>query len=135
MTERPDRGACETWLAQARRDLDKASAMSEIGVFEPCDVCAYAQQAAEKSLKAVLVLTDAGIPRLHDLRELRSRCGIRIAPHLCDDRLDFLSALWTSSRYPGDWQEPTREDAHEALLIAREVVSDSIRIIAEKEST
>lgn len=135
MTALPEMGPAHAWLSRASRDLEKASVMSEFGVFEPGDLGAYAQQAAEKSLKAVLVHEGAGVPRIHDLRELRSRCAARIAPHITDERLDALSALWVRSRYPGDWTEPTRADADEALEVALAFVSDAARIIAEKENT
>ncbi len=135
MTARPDSGTAEVWLDQARRDLGKASAMNEFGVFEPGDVCAWAQQSAEKSLKAILVHGGSEALRIHDLRELRSRCTASIAPNVTDEYLDLLSALRVSSRYPGDWPEPTHADAEEALEVALVFVSAAARIIAEKEVT
>ena len=133
MTAWPDGSTAHAWLEQARRDLDKASAMHESAVFEPGDVCASAQQSAEKSLKAVLLHEGGELHRTHDLRELRSRCAASLAPHVTDEYLDALSALWTSSRYPGDWPQPTQADAGKALEVASALYVAAADMIAMKE--
>lgn len=107
--------------------------MNELGGFDPGDVCAYAQQAAEKAIKAVLVCGPGAVPRMHDLRELRSRAEDEIAPHITDEMLTRLSVRWVSSRYPGDWPEPTQGDADEALEIARAIVTDAVRLLGGRE--
>lgn len=104
-----------------------------IGAFDSGDVCAYAQQAAEKALKAVLAARDQPVPRMHDLLELRYRSAIEIAPQVTDEMLATVSAQWTSSRYPGDWAEPTESDALLALRVADSVVTAAARIIKELE--
>ncbi|MGB4441578.1 MAG: HEPN domain-containing protein [Coriobacteriia bacterium] len=121
------------WLARAVRDLEKASAMSALGAFDPGDVCAYAQQAAEKAIKAALAYGPGAVPRVHDLRELQCRAEAEIAPHVTDEMLVRISAQWVSSRYPGDWAEPTEHDAETALHVARAVVADVTRIVMEQE--
>lgn len=123
------------WLDRAVRDLEKASAMGPLDAFDPGDVCAYAQQAAEKAIKAVLIRQPGAVPRMHDLCGLRSRSAIEIAPHLTDEMLVRVSAQWVSSRYPGDWTEPTEHDAEIALHVARTLVADATRIVMEQEST
>jgi len=123
------------WLARAVRDLEKASAVSALDSFDPGDVCAYAQQAAEKAIKAVLAGEADAVPRMHDLAALRKRSATEIAPLVTDEMLVRTGALWISSRYPGDWLEPTPEDAAEALRVVRTVVSAVVRIMAEKENT
>lgn len=133
MTAPPDGSESTEWLARAVRDLEKASAMSELGAFDSGDVCTFAQQAAEKALKAALACGSAVVPRMHDLRELRDRAGVEIAAQITDEMLVRLSAQWVSSRYPGDWTEPTEHDADAALRVARAVVADVTRIITEQE--
>lgn len=54
------------WLRYAERDLDQANK----GVA-PYLVCWLAEQAAEKAIKAGLVLEGVGFPRSHNLNELR----------------------------------------------------------------
>lgn len=123
------------WFARAVRDLEKAEVMNDTGAFDPGDVCAYAQQAAEKAIKAVLAGESDVVPRMHDLSALRSRSALEIAVCVTDEMLVRVSALWTSSRYPGDWLEPTRDDADEALRVARAVVADIKRMMAQKENS
>jgi HEPN domain-containing protein len=133
MTAPRERPESAVWLAQARQDLEKAVAMREIGVFDPGDVCAYAQQAAEKALKAVLAAGPDPVPRMHDLLELRARAGIGVAPHITDEMLVAVSAQWTISRYPGDWAEPTDDDALTALCVAEGIVAAAKRIVTDQE--
>lgn len=86
-------------------------------------VCTLAQQAAEKALKALLVLEDIDPPRTHNvqlLADLVPRAG-RIADVAAD--LARLSLWAVESRYPGDWPEASVDDAEVALAAAREVLS------------
>ena len=58
------------WLEFARRDLRIVAALhADPTLFTAA--CVHAQQAAEKSLKAVLVLHDLPVPFTHDLAYLR----------------------------------------------------------------
>jgi HEPN domain-containing protein len=59
------------WLAYARSDLDAAHALLRDTDHYPRQVCFLAQQAAEKALKAVLVLLEIEFPFKHDLDRLR----------------------------------------------------------------
>ena len=59
------------WLAYARSDLDAAHALLRDPDHYPRQVCFLAQQAAEKALKAVLVLLEIEFPFTHDLDHLR----------------------------------------------------------------
>lgn len=133
MTAPSERSEAAEWLERAARDLEKASAMRALDVFGPDDVCAYAQQAAEKAIKAVLAGERDAVPRTHDLSGLRARSAARIAPHVTDEMLVRVSAQRVSSRYPGDWTEPTMHDADIALRVAEAVVADATRIIMEQE--
>lgn len=107
--------------------------MGTVEAFDSGDICAYAQQAAEKAIKAVLAGEADAVPRMHDLRSLRSFASTEIAPNVTDELLVRISAQWISSRYPGDWTEPTEDDAQTALEVARAVVADVIRIVMEQE--
>jgi HEPN domain-containing protein len=74
MTDLQDELRAETrrWLQYAREDLRAAEAMLGQEEMLPRHVCWLAQQAAEKSLKAVLVFVQVDFPRRHDLDELRN---------------------------------------------------------------
>jgi len=61
----------QRWLAYARSDCDAAHALLRDPDHYPRQVCFLAQQAAEKALKAVLVLLEIEFPFTHDLDRLR----------------------------------------------------------------
>lgn len=110
------------WLAKADNDLlNIANNLAAADV--PWDtVCFHAQQAAEKSLKAVLVAFGALPPRTHDLLALLARCADH-APDLADLEADCraLTSFGVASRYPDDLFEPTEADGRRMVDIARHV--------------
>ncbi|MFN8473666.1 MAG: HEPN domain-containing protein [Anaerolineae bacterium] len=55
------------WLRYAHEDLVAAVALVEHNLVAPRHICWLAQQAAEKTLKAVLVFVQVDFPRRHDL--------------------------------------------------------------------
>lgn len=82
--------------------------------------CFHAQQCAEKYLKALLVAKASVFPKTHDLLvlyDLVEKAGVTITVEA--KQLQILSdyAVWT--RYPGE--DPTVEDAREAIVIAKRV--------------
>ncbi len=66
--------AAETqrWLAYARQDLTAAQALAGHTQSFPQQICFLSQQAAEKSLKAVLIFRQIEFPFRHDLELLRT---------------------------------------------------------------
>jgi HEPN domain-containing protein len=66
------------WLRYAKSDLATASHMfNDVNPKETEISCYHAQQCAEKSLKAYLILKDVEPPRIHDLLELNYLCTAR----------------------------------------------------------
>ena len=113
------------WLRYATEDLAWAVHGLTEGAARPRHVCWHAQQAAEKALKAALILADKDFPFTHDLMALIDllpetwplrRARIKLAP---------LTQWAAEGRYPGDWKEATEMDAEEAVALARRV-HDSI---------
>ena len=106
----------ERWLRYAKEDLHAA----EAGLAEsiPRHTCWLSQQAAEKSLKAALVLAGVDFPFRHDLDSLRNLLpdGWSVKELLPD--LAELTEWAVEARYPGDWPEATREDAVKAVAQA-----------------
>lgn len=87
------------WLEFAVDDLD--ACRSRPGRhLRPRHVANLAQQAAEKALKAALVLADKAPPKTHDLELLRSLLphGWRSKRHPAD--LERLSSYGVRARYP-----------------------------------
>ncbi|MCE5191920.1 MAG: HEPN domain-containing protein [Actinomycetia bacterium] len=118
---RDTRDEAARWLAYAEEDL--ATARMIMDADGPLrQACTLAQQAAEKALKAALVIDNQDPPRSHNLG--------RILRLLSDDwsvkrlglHLGVLSEWAVASRYPGDWEEPTRQEADEALEAAGRVL-------------
>lgn len=117
-----DPGSPADWLGHATSDLTLARAGPIEGVlFE--DLCFHAQQAAEKALKAVLVLRSTPFPRTHSIRTLLD---------LLPPAVDFPSELReaailtdyaVSSRYPGAVERVDANEYEHAIRLAAAVVS------------
>lgn len=124
--------AWQTWLRQARNDLQVADANLADGFTEWAGYCA--QQAAEKALKALLLAADQETPYSHDLVGLWILCrDVGLLPHRGEVWMDDLQVLTTMSieaRYPrlrdagqGTPREMIgREQAQHATDVARRVV-------------
>ncbi len=83
-------------------------------------ICFHAQQSAEKYFKALLLSRDLTFPKTHDLPTLNSLCEqAGILTGFSPKLLTLLSDYAVASRYPGE--EPTLEEAREALEIAKTV--------------
>lgn len=84
----------------------------------PRQVCFLAQQAAEKTLKTVLVLLEIEFPFTHDLDRLRDLIpqGWRVKSEYPD--LADLTIWAVEARYPGDLPEVVEADAQNALRTA-----------------
>lgn len=115
-------GTPEEWLNRAKSNLAiaKQSKSDEI-YFE--DLCFETQQAAEKALKAVLLLKGIKFRFVHDIAEfltLLEQNGI-IPPE--DVRTaTILTDYSVEARYPGPFEPVTEEEFKEALHIAEAVV-------------
>lgn len=82
-------------------------------------VCFHAQQAAQKTLKAILALDDVTYPRRHDLGELVELVRPRF-PEVAEFEAAVvaLSPFAVTARYD-DAVEPTADQARAALDTAR----------------
>ncbi len=112
----------KSWLGKA--DMDCKAAAFELTADPPfaADVVFHAQQAAEKALKGYLAWHDSPFRKTHDLAEIGRQCAeidSSIEPLLV--RAARLTEYAWKFRYPGDPDEPTREEAEKALALAREV--------------
>ena len=111
----------QRWLQRAKEDLDAATRGLTDGISRPRHVCSYAQQVAEASLKAALLLEGQDFPHTHDLDVLADLLpSARPVRHA---RIDLASLTqWeVRARYPGDWEEATQADAVEAVDRAKQV--------------
>lgn len=115
------------WLAFALGDLAAARSGGRAR-FRPRIVAFHAQQAAEKAIKAALILEDLAPPPRHDLEELR---------HLLPDAwqvkrrpasLDRLTDYGVDAKYPDHMVTVTPIDAATAVRQAIAV----IRLVSEE---
>jgi HEPN domain-containing protein len=112
------------WLAKAKMDLDAAA--FELTAQPPfvADIVFHAQQAAEKALKGFLVWHSSPFRKTHNLEELGEQ-SLRFDPTLRSvvEKATPITRYAWKYRYPGDPDEPTRDEAETALGTAREVYS------------
>ena len=109
------------WLRFAAEDIDVAQRLLATDGPTARHTCFLAQQAAEKALKAALVLEGIDFPFRHDLDALRNLLPDTWSVRRTHTDLAQLTEWAVEARYPGDWQEATATDAEQAVSQAREV--------------
>lgn len=110
------------WVRKAEADLRAAELLLHADTPLTSQVCFHAQQAAEKSLKALLVWNHRPLSKTHDLAKLGKLCvdiDQKLGP--AARRVAPLTEFAIESRYPGDWEDPSLSEAREALVLAREM--------------
>ena len=103
------------WLKAALLDLKNIEKIIDDAYLTPI-AAFHAQQAIEKSLKAIIEYEKIEISKTHNLKRLYKK--IEHIIELDKNRLDFINELYIDSRYPGDmgllpYGKPTLEDARE----------------------
>ena len=121
------------WLNFADEDLRFAEHGLKIKDECPCRLIAYhAQQCAEKHLKAYLVFHGKDFPYTHDLQELLAECAeISDWPKKLKSAKE-LTYYAISTRYPGEADEVTRQEALRAVELAKEV-RETVRKVLKEE--
>ena len=116
--------AAETraWFVKAARDLRAAAALGKADPPFLDDVVFHCQQAAEKALKGFLTWHSSPFRKTHNLEEIGEQC-LKLDGTLKQiiDRATPLTEYAWKFRYPGEPDEPSREEAEEALATARAV--------------
>lgn len=111
------------WLNRAKSNLALAKGAANISEVFFEDLCFDCQQAAEKSLKALLVLKKLPVPRTHDIAELLTlvqKAGFAPSAKILESAM--LTGFSVASRYPGSDEPVTEEEFREALSVAEFVV-------------
>jgi len=111
MRHDPDTPAA--WLAYAHSDLALASATIPGVMLE--NLCFHAQQAAEKSLKAVLIFEHIAFPKTHSIKLLIELLPAEIVRTPALLNAVALTEYATVFRYPGEI-EPITEVEYQQLL-------------------
>ena len=109
----------QRWLQFSAEDLDVAQRLLADRSSAPRHVCWFSQQAAEKALKAALVLEEIDFPYTHDLNALRNLLPDSWPVRVDHPDLTLLNQWAVEARYPGEWPEATEADAVRAESEAR----------------
>jgi len=122
------------WIEKAENDLRNAAHTLTLEEDCPFDtVCFHAQQCAEKYLKALLLSAGVEVPRTHDLRALMLLTPAHLPLWLDLERVLVLNRYSVEARYPGAWDPISRDEAEQAVHIAREV-REAIRRLLPRQA-
>ena len=111
------------WWQRARSDLLLGMAALETAGVCPEDACFHAQQCAEKALKGLLCHRGIAFPRTHVLEvllDLLKANGVCVPDAV--DKAFALTQYAVQTRYPGEWEPVTPEEATAALQQAGQVL-------------
>jgi HEPN domain-containing protein len=113
-------------LVYAQENLRAAAVCLEGNLFNPC--LQNAQQAVEKALKALHLVSGLPLKKTHSIGELRRELlRVNADPGLSEDDAELLDTVYLPSKYPlGSVLpnfEPDAEMARHCLTIAHHVVS------------
>jgi HEPN domain-containing protein len=112
----------QAWLRKAAHDLRAAE--HNLTASPPLldDMVFHCQQASEKSLKGFLMWNNIPFRKIRSLEKIGEQClDLDLTLQDFVDRAVPLTEYAWKFRYPGDPQEPSLEEAEEALVIAKEL--------------
>ncbi|GAB4220077.1 MAG: hypothetical protein Kow00102_05970 [Spirochaetota bacterium] len=121
------KNAVQECLLQADEELKTALYLLEGEFFK--GACYHAQQAIEKSIKAILLHKGWGLEKIHNVNRLIALCNeYTVHVSLTDDEIIFIDSIYKGS-YPADTGllplgKPDREDALRATQIASRIVEE-----------
>jgi HEPN domain-containing protein len=110
------------WMRHAWQDMAVVR-LVEKDEIAPEIITFHAQQAVEKALKALLIQRQIDFPRTHVIGVLISLCkesGYKIDENL--EEAATLSRYAVASRYPGETDPITRQEAKIAAELANQVL-------------
>ncbi len=117
-------GSPQEWLSHAKSDLRLAHLAATDELVRREQACFHAQQAAEKAIKAILVLGGIEFPLTHDIEELLEIAETSgLTPPKEVQEAGLLTPYAVEFRYPGSWVEIGETDLQEALKAAEHVAA------------
>lgn len=120
------------WVSFADKDLRLAELALENGIY--VYAAYHAQQAVEKYLKAYLIEHDRPYPRTHDIKILIKECAKidKELEELLEIGADRLTIYAIEARYPEATEETTKEEAEEAIKVAKKVRETILNKLTQK---
>lgn len=122
------------WVRRAHADMTVA-ALTDDERIAPEIVAFHAQQAAEKMLKALLVLCQVDFLRTHSIGALLTLCeeaGFDGVQELVE--ASSLTRYAVAARYPGEEEPVSRQEAEEAAKLAAQVFAWGLTHIQKAET-
>jgi len=110
------------WIEKAEEDLRTAEYL--LALKEDCPlnpVCFHSQQCVEKYIKALLIYCSIQFPKSHDAVELLNLIPENYRPDLSIYDLAIINRYAVDTRYPGEWETTTRQEAEDSVRIAGDV--------------
>ncbi|MEA2075233.1 MAG: HEPN domain-containing protein [Euryarchaeota archaeon] len=127
----------QSWLKKAEKDLLTAKHELSFADAVTESICFHSQQAAEKYLKAYLVLLGIPFTKTHEIGELVTKCENKDKEmSALKEEADKLTDYAIEIRYPEEWIEPTLEESREAFEMAnkvKEIILNRINVASERK--
>jgi HEPN domain-containing protein len=110
------------WLTYAEEDLVTAQSNHADARVPNRNAACMAQQAAEKAVKATILLEGQPFDMIHDVDVLANAVPADFEMPLSAEELSWLTDLETSARYPDEGEAITSEDAEKGIELAEKLV-------------
>lgn len=120
------------WLAKAETDLLVCEQLLGQGAVFSEAIAFHSQQAAEKSLKALLVMRQVEFPKTHDIERLVDLVSVGDGP-LAEALAEVadLTPYGVEYRYPGEYEPVPADAAITCVSLARKVHDEIARRLPE----
>ena len=121
------------WLRRAESLLNRIKETRRSRKIINEHFCVDAQQISELSIKGVLSHLSIPFQRTHSINvlcDLLEKNGYKIPPVV---RESEVLSVYITTRYPGDYDEITKEEKKEAIRIAKKVFKWAEKIISEEK--
>ena len=115
------------WLAFARGDIETARAFLGSAAVPNRNTAYMAQQAAEKDIKAVILLDNLAFEMTHDLAALQAQAPPDFSNVASTMDLAWLADIETMARYPDEGDTVNGDDAERAVGIANAILTAAAR--------
>ena len=121
------------WLRDAQSDF-ALSTVPKTRRIRYAHLCFHAQQAAEKSVKAIFIHLGNTVPKTHDLAFLMDSLPKSVTPPLPVLDLPTLTRYAVQHRYPGQDLPLSRRDYTKAVALAKVAIQWANRVIVQSKT-